>query len=52
MQSCVLVVKQELEKVGMHASQVNLGEVILTKQPTKKQLTDFKEHLTVLDLNY
>lgn len=45
---CVLVVKQELEKVGMHASQVNLGEVILTKQPTKKQLTDFKEHLTVV----
>jgi len=42
---CILVIKQELDKSGLHALQVNLGEVILEKQPTKKQLADFKEKI-------
>jgi len=42
---CILVVKQELEKTGLQASQVSLGKVVLTKQPTPKQLATFKEQI-------
>jgi AraC family transcriptional regulator len=42
---CVLVVKQELEKAGLQAAEVSLGKVVLAKQPTEKQLEDFKEHI-------
>src|SRR5258708_7837008 len=43
---CILVIEQELEKAGLQASQVKLGKVTLTNQPTKKQLEDFKEQIS------
>ncbi|HWZ22782.1 MAG TPA: AraC family transcriptional regulator [Cytophagaceae bacterium] len=42
---CILVVEQELEKAGLKASQVSLGKVILEKEPSSKQLADFKERI-------
>src|SRR5438067_9380057 len=35
---CVLVVRQELEKMGLAPLQVTLGEVELAKQPDEQQL--------------
>jgi AraC family transcriptional regulator len=42
---CTLVVKQELKKAGLHAAEVSLGKVVLAKQPTKKQLSGFKDQI-------
>ena len=45
---CVLVVKQELEKMKLQASHVGMGEVELSKQPTEKQLKVFDARLQEL----
>lgn len=36
---CVIAVSQELEKLNLKAVRINLGEVQLTKSPTKKQIS-------------
>lgn len=45
---CILVVKQELEKLRMEACSVTLGEVDLLKKPTTSQLNQFKTNLNTL----
>lgn len=45
---CILVVKQELEKLKLQPSQVVLGEVDLVKAPTEKQLTQLNQQLVAL----
>lgn len=45
---CVLVVRQELEKLHLHPTQVTLGEVTLEEAPTDKQMIQLKERLHVL----
>lgn len=42
---CILVVKQELEKIGVEPVQINLGTVTLAKQPTEAQLALLKDEL-------
>lgn len=42
---CILVIKQELQKVGIEPFQINLGTVILKEIPEKKQLDAFKEQI-------
>jgi AraC family transcriptional regulator len=43
---CILVIKQELGKAGLEASQVSLGRVTLTKDPSKKKLDNFREQIS------
>lgn len=38
---CIMVVENELEKAGIQASQVKLGEVVLEKQPSDAQIQQF-----------
>lgn len=45
---CILVVKQELEKLNLQYSSVTLGEVALAIEPSEKQLIQLKENLAVL----
>lgn len=45
---CILVVKQELEKVKLKAANVSMGEVELTKPASAKQLSDFSTKLQEL----
>lgn len=45
---CVIVVKQELEKLKMLPALVTMGEVELPKQATDKQLTSLSERLKEL----
>jgi AraC-like DNA-binding protein len=45
---CILVVRQELEKSKMEACSVTLGEVDLLKEPTTKQLEQFRNALADL----
>lgn len=45
---CIMVVKQELEKMKLQASHVSMGEVELSKPPTAKQLGDFSLRLQEL----
>lgn len=45
---CILVVKQELEKLKMQTSSVNMGEVELKKPATEKQLQKLNERLEEL----
>jgi AraC family transcriptional regulator len=47
-QRCILVVKQELEKLKLQPLQVVLGEVDLAKLPTGKQLGQLNEQLIAL----
>jgi AraC family transcriptional regulator len=47
-QRCVLVVKQELEKLKLQPLQVVLGEVDLAKAPTDNQLSQLNRQLTAL----
>lgn len=42
---CILVIKQELEKLKLQAGLIMLGEVRLIKETTAKQLTQLKENL-------
>jgi len=46
---CILVVKQQLEKLNLPYTSVTLGEVELSKEPNEKQKTQLKENLAVLD---
>ena len=45
---CVLVVKQELEKLKLQTAQVNMGEVELIKTPSSKQLQQLDTRLKLL----
>ena len=45
---CIKVVKEELEKLGLHIKNIILGEVELTAEPTKVQFQNIKD---VLELN-
>ena len=47
-QRCVLVVKQELQKLDLHPLQVALGEVDLARPPTDEQLRQLNDQLTAL----
>ena len=44
---CIKVVKEELEKLGHKIEHIELGEVLLKKAPTQKQLLQIKEVLEV-----
>jgi len=45
---CILVVKQELEKLKMQSGQVSMGEVQLKKPATDKQLQTLNDRLKAL----
>ena len=45
---CILVVKQELEKLNLVANSIVLGEMQLTKEPSVKQFVQLKQNLTAL----
>ncbi|HMT74850.1 MAG TPA: AraC family transcriptional regulator [Chitinophagaceae bacterium] len=45
---CVIVVKQELEKMKLRAANVSMGEVELAKPASAKQLNDFSVRLQEL----
>ncbi len=45
---CVMVVKQELEKMRLRAANVSMGEVELAKPASAKQLSDFSIRLQEL----
>lgn len=45
---CILVVKQELEQLGLHHAQVSMGEIDLEKPLTKKQEVLLNDHLKEL----
>lgn len=45
---CIMVVKEELEKLKLHPSSVNMGEVELSKLPTERQLHSLNERLKEL----
>lgn len=45
---CIMVVKQELEKLNLQASHVSMGEVELSKPATDKQLKSLDERLIEL----
>ena len=45
---CIMVVKQELERSGMAASNVSMGEVMLDSPPKKQQLNELELRLREL----
>lgn len=45
---CILVVKQELDKLSLVAASIKLGEVQLAKEPNEKQLTQLKDCLAAV----
>jgi len=45
---CILVVRQELDKLHLNYKNIQLGEVELTKQPTDEEIVNLKEHLNIL----
>lgn len=45
---CILVVKQELEKLNLVANSIVLGEMQLKKEPSVKQLAQLKQNLETL----
>ncbi len=45
---CILVVKQELDKLRLFANSVVLGEVQLKEEPSEKQLAQLKINLSAL----
>lgn len=45
---CILVVRQELDKLKLVANSVVLGEVQLKEEPSEKQLTQLKINLSAL----
>jgi AraC family transcriptional regulator len=45
---CILVVGQELEKLGLEAERITLGEVLLKSEPTANQLTSLDKALVKL----
>lgn len=45
---CIMVVKQELERMKLKPMQVSMGEVELSKQPTAKQMQELNSRLLQL----
>ena len=45
---CRMVVKTELEKLGLQPLSVNLGEIELAEKPTSGQLSALKDNLSAL----
>lgn len=45
---CIMVVKQELDKLKLSSGNIQLGEVELNKDPTEKQLTQLQNNLAIL----
>ena len=45
---CVIVVQQELDKLELSTGSITLGEVVLLKEPSDKQLTQLKINLSGL----
>jgi AraC family transcriptional regulator len=45
---CILVVRQELEKLNLNYKNIQLGEVELTNQPTGDEIIKLKGHLNIL----
>lgn len=45
---CILVVGQELAKLGLEVERIDLGEVLLKTDPSKQQLTRLDESLLAL----
>lgn len=45
---CILVVKQELEKLNLMANSIVLGEIQITKEPSVKQFVQLKQNLLAL----
>lgn len=45
---CIMIVQQELKKLGMPVVQVSLGEVKLVKAPTVRQLKDLDKNLKLV----
>ena len=45
---CILVVKQELDKLNLVASSIKLGEVQLANEPSEKQHAQLEERLAAL----
>jgi AraC family transcriptional regulator len=42
---CILVIEQELQKIGLEPLQVDLGSVTLKESPTEEQLVKFREQI-------
>lgn len=42
---CIMIVKQLVEKAGLQATALRLGEVEINKEPTKQQLSELSENL-------
>lgn len=45
---CILVVRQELEKLNLKPASIKLGEAEITKDPTEKQLSQLRQNLAAL----
>lgn len=45
---CILVVRQELDKLKLNYKNIQLGEVELTNPPTDEGIIELKEHLNIL----
>ena len=45
---CILVVRQELEKLHLQSNNISLGELELSKVPTTKQIQQLNEALEKL----
>jgi AraC family transcriptional regulator len=45
---CILVVRQELDKLNLNYKNIQLGEVELTHQPTDEEIAELNAHLNIL----
>ena len=45
---CITAVRQELDTLQLTASSITLGEIVLDKEPTEKQLTQLENNLSNL----
>ncbi|HET7000770.1 MAG TPA: AraC family transcriptional regulator [Puia sp.] len=45
---CILVVRQELDKLGMGYKNIQLGEVELSENISPEKINEFKDHLHIL----
>jgi AraC-like DNA-binding protein len=49
---CIMVVQNELDKLGMDVKNIKLGEVTLAKQPTSKERTTLEKALIPLGFEF
>jgi copper chaperone CopZ len=49
---CIMVVQQELDKLGLKTNSVTLGEAVLVKEPTAEEKNKWKQHWYDWVLNY